>query len=193
MLVGSFIDLQSSLTLSLADMKAKGLDALASAAAGSPQASAEAALEQVESTTATLEAPATPMTNPASGSLSLGNLTPQQQQQILQLLQHQTNASQAAAAAQGSTAQASALLNSIQQMSQSQNPLLTLQGLQQQLASQQLLQLLMNRQQNGGATQQQAPVNTASNSNFMDTQNAQKLQALLGNLPSHSKHGTSLV
>jgi hypothetical protein len=204
-------------------MKAKGLDALASAAAGSPQVPsintdmAATSLHQdapSESTVATADANVT-LAAPTQGMTQLANLTPQQQQQILQLLKnHQSNnattSSHVAPPAPSqvspnvNTAQAAALLSSLQQLSQNQNPLLALQGqLQQQLASQQLLQLLLNRQQqqqqSTGAgsnppttTSQTAPNNTSS---YLDVQAGQKLQALFSGLApqSHSSMGTCLI
>lgn len=175
-------------------MKAKGLEALASAAAGSPQATPvhQEVVKEAESATATGEATATSTSNLSSG-INLNNLTPQQQQQIMQLMKSQSSNSTNPMNNAHNNNAASALLGGLQSMSQTNtNPLL---ALQQQLASQQLLQLLFNRQPatTGNPTQQTTTMSNNSASSFLDSQNAQKLQALLSGIQAHSKLGESLL
>jgi hypothetical protein len=181
-------------------MKA-GLDALASAAAGSPQAHVKRPdAASSEAGSAAAEAAVTPTSNHSTmAGINLSNLSPHQQQQIMQLIQNQNSAANNHAAANqvsnANATQAAALLGGLQQMTQNQSPMFTLQGLQQQIASHQLLQLLMNRQQqqNGGNTPAQAhPIATTNGGNYLDSQPAQKLHALLGSMQTQSKQGMLL-
>ncbi|GKY90349.1 hypothetical protein MPSEU_000008900 [Mayamaea pseudoterrestris] len=187
-------------------MKAKGLEALASAAAGSPQVQQHSQFQHFETVSNDAESAATAISDvtatPTSShkmtaGINLSNLTPQQQQQILQLIKNQNNAANHAANQVPGASQAAALLGGLQQMSQQQHqqqqqPQNPLFALQQQIASQQLLQLLMNRQQqqqqNGAASTPQASPAAANGGNFMDSQNAQNLQALLENIQSQRNH-----
>lgn len=180
--------------------KADGLDALASAAAGTQsdeQMRAHISSKETGSSTAHPDAS-------APQGLTLSNLNPHQQQLLAEFVKNHSSSSPAAnnsKAVNASPSASSSLLGNLSQMNanNNNNPLATLQGLQQQIASQQLLQLLMNRtaQASGGASSNHtpkqappaAPTGSTHGNNYLDSQNLHKLQALLSGIQAQSNLG----